>query len=139
MPIPPIDASTWAYERNNREQIDVDERITSFMDEAKILTPDISIIESKRCMGCDIMQFDMLKCIGCGTCVKNCPNKAISFVSWEKDYLFGTRTIRKARVDPKLCECCGICLSECPVNAISSANWGDQSYFDEIENLANKS
>ena len=67
IPIPLIDSSTWKYERNSMEQIDIDERITSFMDEAKILTPDISKIESKRCMGCDIMQFDMLKCIGCGT------------------------------------------------------------------------
>ena len=27
IPIPPIDASTWAYERNDIEQIDIDERI----------------------------------------------------------------------------------------------------------------
>lgn len=45
-------------------------------------------------------------CIGCGTCVKNCPVTAISM------------TNKKARIDRKKCIKCFTCAEVCPVNAI---------------------
>ncbi|MHA1729152.1 MAG: FAD-dependent oxidoreductase [Promethearchaeota archaeon] len=138
IPIPPLDYATWRYQRCDMESIDIEKRMTTFVEESCLLNREAALSESKRCIGCDIMQFDSEKCIGCGTCLKNCPNKAISFDITIKKYVFGERKIRKAVVDPRLCECCGICLSECPVNAISTVNWCDDIYFSVIEEFAHR-
>jgi ferredoxin len=55
--------------------------------------------------------IDQKTCIKCGTCVKNCPVKAIGKV--EKDGK--TRYI----VDPKKCIACGTCVKNCPTKSIS--------------------
>ncbi len=47
------------------------------------------------------------KCIGCKTCVKECPGGAIKMVNGA------------AKVDPQLCLECGVCMDVCPVRAIS--------------------
>jgi pyruvate ferredoxin oxidoreductase delta subunit len=50
---------------------------------------------------------DKDKCIGCGTCVKYCPEAAIDF---DKN--------NKADIDYCFCKGCGVCARECPVKAI---------------------
>ena len=45
-------------------------------------------------------------CVGCGTCVKTCPNHALSLING------------KTVVDHKLCILCGYCNSVCPEFAI---------------------
>lgn len=47
------------------------------------------------------------ECIGCGSCVDECPVEAIS----EKDDVY--------TIDPELCTDCGSCQDVCPVDAIS--------------------
>jgi len=47
------------------------------------------------------------KCIGCGTCIKNCPGKAISL-----------NENQKAVINPDKCIGCGECILLCPVTAI---------------------
>ena len=46
-------------------------------------------------------------CVGCGTCVENCPVNAISMVDGV------------AHIDKEICINCGSCLGACPVNAIT--------------------
>jgi pyruvate ferredoxin oxidoreductase delta subunit len=53
---------------------------------------------------------DYDKCIGCGTCAKVCPERAITMV--EKDGK--TRPV----VNLDYCKGCGLCATECPVKAI---------------------
>ncbi|MCF8010822.1 MAG: 4Fe-4S binding protein [Clostridiales bacterium] len=50
--------------------------------------------------------IDQSKCIGCGSCTKNCPRSAISLSN------------DKAQIDQKLCNACGICEEVCPQGAV---------------------
>ncbi len=50
---------------------------------------------------------DKEKCIGCETCVSECPSEAISMVD------------EKAEVDSEACIDCGVCVDACPEEAIS--------------------
>jgi len=50
---------------------------------------------------------DRKKCIGCGTCVKFCPEACIILKE------------KKAVIDYKFCKGCGVCAEVCPVKAIA--------------------
>ena len=52
-------------------------------------------------------KVDTDACVGCETCVGNCPVEAISMVDG------------KAKVDEGTCIECGSCVSVCPVSATS--------------------
>lgn len=52
------------------------------------------------------MKINKEICIGCGTCVENCPVCAISMVDG------------KAEINEDICVHCGTCAGVCPVNAI---------------------
>ena len=51
-------------------------------------------------------EVDREKCIGCGTCVKYCPEAVIELNE------------KKAEIDYGYCKGCGVCAVECPVKAI---------------------
>ena len=63
------------------------------------------------------------KCIGCQTCVKICPNKALS------------KTESGIVTDRSKCTVCGICSSVCPANAmeISGTDYSPEEIIAEIE------
>ena len=52
------------------------------------------------------MKIDSEKCVGCETCVPECPVEAISMVD------------DKAVIDQKKCTQCKTCVETCPVEAI---------------------
>jgi len=52
-------------------------------------------------------EVDFEKCIGCGNCVKFCPE---GIIEMNKN--------KKPEIDFDYCKGCGICASECPVKAI---------------------
>ena len=60
------------------------------------------------------------KCIGCGSCRKNCAHDAISFDE-----------NRKAGIDHNKCVGCGCCIGACPVDAVE-AGW------DEANDVLNR-
>ena len=56
--------------------------------------------------------IDRLKCVGCTTCIKACPNESIRVRE------------RKARILDQRCIDCGVCISKCPHSAISTLHSG---------------
>lgn len=59
------------------------------------------------------------RCIGCGTCAKNCAHSAITLAD------------RKATIDHGRCVGCGRCIGVCPVDAVRPAS-------DESNDILNK-
>ncbi len=55
----------------------------------------------------EVIQINTDKCIGCGMCVKDCPNKAIRLNEKKADMFMDT------------CMECGHCVAICPKNAVS--------------------
>ena len=59
------------------------------------------------------------KCLRCGVCVKQCPDKAITVLKkvTENDGF----VLYTTKIDPKKCTDCGVCMSSewwCPAQAI---------------------
>ncbi len=49
---------------------------------------------------------DKEKCLGCGTCVKFCPEACMEVIE------------KKAEIDYAWCKGCGVCAEVCPIKAI---------------------
>jgi len=56
--------------------------------------------------GPEVKKVCSIGCIGCGICVRNCPEKCITM----EDNL--------ARIDNSRCTRCGVCVEKCPVKCI---------------------
>ena len=56
------------------------------------------------------MKINKEICIGCGTCVENCPVCAISMVDG------------KSEINDDICVHCGTCAGVCPVEAPQEVN-----------------
>ena len=66
--------------------------------------------------------WDGSRCIGCGTCQKVCPQKAIQFT---QDGL---------QIHPEQCSQCGLCLEHCPSKALEavSRNYSLEEILSEV-------
>lgn len=66
-------------------------------------------------------EVDVSKCIGCGTCVKYCPEAVMKIVTSDKEQ--AAEELDKARkfasIDYEYCKGCGVCAQICPFKAIS--------------------
>ncbi|PTD93539.1 4Fe-4S ferredoxin [archaeon SCG-AAA382B04] len=60
------------------------------------------------------LEVERDECQACGTCIRECPEKAIRYVEG------------KANIDKEKCIGCGICIAVCPFEAIQIP-WGDSS------------
>ena len=69
------------------------------------------------------LKVDISGCTGCMTCIRNCPEDAISLVDG------------KAEIDHERCIGCGKCISVCPENAVRIP-WGASSSRELQERIA---
>ncbi len=78
--------------------------------------PEQRLTVSRRTRGNELI-WDNIKCTGCATCAKACPQGAIEIVTSvnleENKY-----TVEKIQVDTGYCIHCGLCVEACPYEAI---------------------
>lgn len=67
-------------------------------------------------------KINVEKCLRCGLCVTQCPEKAI--VVDDKETQFDSLALYTTRIDPEKCTDCGVCVSYewwCPAKAVARA------------------
>ena len=78
--------------------------------------PEQRLNTSRRIRGNELI-WDNIKCTGCGTCAKTCPQGAIEIITSvnleENKY-----TVEEIEVDTGYCIQCGLCVEACPYAAL---------------------
>jgi len=78
--------------------------------------PEQRLITSRRIRGNELI-WDNIKCTGCATCAKSCPQGAILIITSvnpeENKY-----RVERIEVDTGYCIQCGLCVEACPYGAI---------------------
>lgn len=85
------------------------------MEEGAVIRHDIKKAPKTGDWGYLHPQVDAKKCVGCGACVKYCPEAAIELK--EKNNSGGSGK-KYAAVDYYFCKGCGVCAKVCPAKAI---------------------
>jgi len=78
--------------------------------------PEQRLNTSRRIRGNELI-WDKIKCTGCATCAKSCPQGAIQIVTSanteENKYV-----VEKIEIDNGYCIQCGLCVEVCPYEAL---------------------
>jgi len=78
--------------------------------------PEQRFTPSRRVRGNELV-WDNVKCTGCSTCAKRCPQGAIH-INTLVDKKNNKLTVVKIEVDTGYCIFCGLCVESCPYNAL---------------------
>ena len=78
--------------------------------------PEQRLTPSKRTRGNELV-WDNIKCTGCTTCARRCPQGAIA-IQTSPDPANNKYTVVKIEVDTGYCISCGICVESCPYSAL---------------------
>jgi NAD(P)H-quinone oxidoreductase subunit I len=78
--------------------------------------PEQRLTTSRRIRGNELI-WDNIKCTGCATCAKACPQGAILIVT-AVNPVENKYTVEKYEVDTGYCIQCGLCVEACPYQAI---------------------
>jgi formate hydrogenlyase subunit 6/NADH:ubiquinone oxidoreductase subunit I len=81
-----------------------------------LLYPEQKLNTSKRIRGNELI-WDNVKCTGCATCARSCPQGAIN-ISTSIDSKNNKLTVAKIEVDTGYCISCGLCVEACPYSAL---------------------
>jgi len=81
--------------------------------------------------------LDLEKCIGCGSCVRACPNRALTLVELSQETKLENPGKNKKGVYPKFyqsrCGYCALCVESCPVDALHTTQAAMISVMDKSE------
>ncbi len=78
--------------------------------------PEQRLNTSRRIRGNELI-WDQVKCTGCGSCVKACPQGAIEIVT-STNLVENKYIVEKYQVDTGYCIQCGLCVEVCPFEAL---------------------
>jgi NAD(P)H-quinone oxidoreductase subunit I len=78
--------------------------------------PEQRLTTSRRIRGNELI-WDNIKCTGCATCAKACPQGAILIVT-ATNPVENKYAVEKYEVDTGYCIQCGLCVEACPYQAI---------------------
>ena len=78
--------------------------------------PEQRLNISRRFRGNELI-WDNVKCTGCGTCAKTCPQGAIEIVT-STNLVENKYVVEKYEVDTGYCIQCGLCVEACPYEAL---------------------
>ena len=78
--------------------------------------PEQRLNTSRRIRGNELI-WDNIKCTGCGTCAKTCPQGAIEIVT-STNLAENKYVVEKYQVDTGYCIQCGLCVEACPYEAL---------------------
>ncbi len=78
--------------------------------------PEQRLNTSRRIRGNELI-WDNIKCTGCGTCAKTCPQGAIEIVT-STNLVENKYVVEKYQVDTGYCIQCGLCVEACPYEAL---------------------
>ena len=78
--------------------------------------PEQRLHVSKRTRGNELI-WDNIKCTGCSTCAKTCPQGVIRIVT-STDAEENKYVVEKIEVDTGYCISCGLCVEACPYGAL---------------------
>jgi len=78
--------------------------------------PEQRLNTSRRIRGNELI-WDNVKCTGCGTCAKTCPQGAIKIVT-STNLVENKYIVEEYQVDTGYCIQCGLCVEVCPYEAL---------------------
>ena len=78
--------------------------------------PEQRLHLSRRMRGNELI-WDNVKCTGCATCAKACPQGVIQIVT-SVNPVENKYTVEKFEVDTGYCISCGLCVESCPYGAL---------------------
>jgi formate hydrogenlyase subunit 6/NADH:ubiquinone oxidoreductase subunit I len=78
--------------------------------------PEQRLTPSRRVRGNELV-WDNVKCTGCSTCAKSCPQGAIH-ITTTPDPKNNNLQVTRIEVDTGYCISCGLCVEACPYSAL---------------------
>lgn len=78
--------------------------------------PEERLIPSRRTRGNELV-WDDVKCTGCATCAKSCPQGAIH-ITTSANPQDNKYSVVRIEVDTGYCISCGLCVEACPYSAL---------------------